>query len=128
MKLSFRSVAILSTLGFFTLALIWMFAPNVILSSWGVAFSYPVGLMGRRAAAFYFGIAVMLFSARNAEPSPARSALVAGLVVACLTLATLGVFELTTGHASRAISVAAVIEVALSLSFLSVSRARKTRF
>jgi hypothetical protein len=41
--------------------------------------------------------------------------LVAGFVVACLTLAALGVFELTTGHANRGISGAAVIEVALSL-------------
>jgi hypothetical protein len=128
MKLSFRSLAVLSALVFFALALVWMFAPNVLLSSWGVAFSPAVGLMSRRAAALYAGIAVMLFSARNTEPSPARSALVTGFVVACLTLAALGVFELATGHAGRGIAGALPIEIALSLGFASVSRTGKTRF
>ena len=125
MKLSFRSLAILSALGFFVLALVWVFAPNAILSSWGVAFSYPVGLVSRRAGALYVGIAVMLFRARNAEPSPTRSALVAGFVVACLTLAALGVYELITGHASRNIAGAVFIEVVLALAFVSLSRAKQ---
>lgn len=125
MKLSFRSLAILSALGFFVLALVWMFAPNAILSSWGVAFSYPVGLVSRRAAALYVGIAVMLFRARNAEPSPTRSALVAGFVVVCLVLAALGVCELVTGHANRNIAGAVFIEVVLALAFVSVSRAKQ---
>src|SRR5713101_2552501 len=124
MKLTFRSLAILSALVFFSLALTWMFAPNVMLSRWGVDFSYSVGLMARRGA-LYAGIGVMLFSARNAGPSPARSALVTGFVVACLILATLGVFELATGHAGFGISVAVLIEIALTLASLHVARADK---
>jgi hypothetical protein len=46
-----------------------MFAPNLLLSSWDVDFSYPVGLVGRRGAALFAGIGVMFFWARNAEPS-----------------------------------------------------------
>jgi hypothetical protein len=126
MKFNFRSVAIPSAFVFFLLALIWMFAPNAVLSSWGVAFSDSVGLMSRRAAALYAGIGVMFFSARNAEPSAARSALVTGFVVACLILAVLGVSELATGHAGLGISVAVLIEVALTLAFLYVARASKT--
>ena len=125
MKLTFRSLAILSALVFFSLALTWMFAPNVMLSHWGVDFSYSAGLMARRGAALYAGIGVMLFSARNAGPSPARSALVTGFVVACLILATLGVFELATGHAGFGISVAVLIEIALTLASLYVARAYK---
>ena len=125
MKLNFRSLAILSALVFFSLALTWMFAPNLALSVWDVEFSYPVGLISRRSAALYAGVGVMFFSARNAEPSSARSALVTGTVVACLTLATLGVYELTTGHAGRGISVAVLIEVAFSSAFLYVARAGK---
>jgi hypothetical protein len=123
MKLTFQSLAILSALVFFSLALIWMFAANVMLSRWGVDFSYSVGLMARRGAALYAGIGVMLFSARNAGPSPARSALVTGFVVACLILATLGVFELATGHAGFGISVAVLIEIALTLASLYVAHA-----
>ncbi|OAJ71110.1 hypothetical protein A7976_06630 [Methylobacillus sp. MM3] len=125
MKLDFRSLATLSAFLFLSLALIWMFAPDLPLSSWGVEFSPEVGLVARRAAALYAGIGVMLFSARNAEPSPSRSALVAGLVVACLTLAALGSFELVAGHANRSILTAVLIEVALVLAFLYVERVPK---
>ncbi len=45
MKLNFRSLAILSALVFFSLALTWMFAPNAMLSRWDVDFSHSVGLI-----------------------------------------------------------------------------------
>lgn len=126
MKLNFRSLAILSALLFFALALTWMFAPDLVLSSWGVELSYPVGLVGRRAAALYAGVGFMFFLARNTEPSAARSALITGFMVSCLVLAALGVFELATGHAERGILAAVLIEVAFVLVFLCVARTKKT--
>ena len=102
-----------------------MFAPNLALSFWDVEFSYLVGLISRRSAALNAGVGVMSLSARNAEPSSARSALVTGTVVACLTLAALGVYELATGHADRGILVAVLIEGAFSLAFFHVARAGK---
>jgi hypothetical protein len=120
MKLDFRSLAILTSLVFFSLALTWMLAPNLLLSNWGVESSSTVGLVGRRGAALYAGLGVMFFSARNAEPSPARSALLGGTVVTCLVLAALGVFEFATGHAKVGILTAVFIEIALVLAFLTV--------
>lgn len=120
MKLSFRALAILSALIFFALALTWMLAPNLLLSDWGVEFTASAGVVGRRSAALYAGIAAMFFWARNAEPSTARSALIKGVVVACLTLAALGLFELQAGHATPAILIAVLIEVGLTLAFLYV--------
>jgi len=120
MKLDFRSLAILTALVFFSLALTWMFAPHLLLSSWGVEFSSPVGLVGRRGAALYAGMGVMFFSARNATSSSARSALLRGAVVTCLVLAVLGVFDLATGHAKVGILAAVFIEIALALAFLTV--------
>jgi hypothetical protein len=120
MKLNFRNLALLSAILFLSLALIWMFAPDLALSSWGVEFSPEVGLVARRAAALYAGIGVMFFLARNAEPSPARSALLGGAIVTCLVLAVLGVFELATGHAKVGILTAVFIEVALVMAFLAV--------
>ena len=92
----------------------------LLLSTWGVDFSYAVGLMGRRGAALFAGIGVMFFWARNAEPSSARSALVAGFVISCLALAALGVVELGNGHAGPGILSAVLIEVALILASLYV--------
>lgn len=126
MKLNFRNLAILTSLLFFALAISWMLAPNLLLSNWGVELSSPVELVGRRGAALYAGIGVMFFSARNAEPSIARSALVRGFVVACLILAALGVFELATGHANSGILTAVFIEVALVLAFMYVNRTDTT--
>ena len=69
-----------------------------------------------------WGLGVMLFLARNAAPSVARSALVAGFVTACLTLAALGVFELLSGHANPGILAAVAIEVLFSMAFLFIQR------
>ena len=116
MKLNFRIVAMTNALILFSLALIWMFAPNILLSSWGVEYSYAVGMLSRRGAATYAGVSVMLFYARNAPPSQIRSALVAGFGVACLTLAALGVMEFVTGHARIEILTAVFIEIAIAMT------------
>ena len=58
----------------------------------------------------------MLFYARNAPPSQVRSSLVADFVVACLTLAALGVMEFVTGHARIEILTAVFIEIAIAMT------------
>lgn len=122
MKLKFRTVAILASLLFCALAIIWMFAPNLFLAGWGIAFSSSAELVGRRGGAVYAGVGLMFFWARNAEPSLTRSALVRGVVVGCLILATLGVYELAIGHASSGILSAVFIEIALVLALLYANR------
>lgn len=126
MKISFRSVAILFALIFFALALTWMFAPGVLLSSWGVDLTSQAGLVGRRGAALYAGMGVMFLNARNAAPSPARSALLRGTVVTCLLLAVLGISELVNGHAGPGILVAVAIEIVLVMAFIHVARSRQS--
>ncbi|CAM3123580.1 hypothetical protein BZK31_16670 [Pseudomonas floridensis] len=120
--MKFRHLATVSAILFWALAVSWMCVPAQMLANWGVGFSSETGLVSRRAAALYAGIGVMLFMARHAVPSLTRSALVGGLVTACLILAALGVFELVAGHATPAILSAVVIEVLLSLAFLVVQR------
>lgn len=126
MQLNFKNLAVLSALLFFALAFTWMFAPNILMASWGVDFSDSAGVVGRRGAALYAGIGVMFFSARNAGPSLARSSLVAGFVVTCLILAALGVVELVMGNVGSGILSAVFIEVALVFAFLYVSRASQS--
>lgn len=122
MRVSFRSLAILISLLFMVLAFTWMFAPQSLLAGWGIALTPSASLVGRRAAALYAGVAVMFWSARNAEPSPARSALTKGFGVACLMLASLGVFELAAGHVAPGILAAVVIDVMFTLALLHVGR------
>jgi hypothetical protein len=120
--MNFRNLAIVCALLCFALAVVWLVAPGILLNMWGVDFSSSVGLVGRRGAALYAGIGVMLFCARNAEPSPARSAIVAGLIVSFLALAALGAFELAAGNAAPGILSAVLVEIILALALLRIVR------
>ena len=120
MKLNFHHLALLNAVLFFILAIVWMFAPARSLGMWGVEFNSSAGLVSRRSAALYAGFAVMFFSARNAEPSPVRKALVRGIVVSCFILALLGILEMSAGRANRGILPAVCIEIAFGLAFLFV--------
>jgi hypothetical protein len=121
---AFRYLAIFSALLFLVLAVIWLFAPATLLANWGVAFDGGVaGLVGRRAAPLYAGIGVALLMARNAPPSPGRTAVVMGFVTTCLLLALLGLAEWAIGNVESGILPAVLVEVALALAFLFVVRA-----
>ena len=123
--LSFYRLSVFSSILFTVLAFILMFAPVLMLSAWGVELTDSVGLVTRRIAALYAGIAVMYFFARNAAHSETRTALIVGTIIACLLLAILGVYEFATGHASKGILVSVLIEVILILAFLYVGARKK---
>lgn len=125
MKLTFYRLAVFTSVLFLILAMTWMFAPAQLLSGWGMELSTAVGLIGRRAAALYAGIAVMFFFTRNAEPSTTRTALITGIITSCSILALLGIYEFSTGHATSGILTAVFIEVALVLAFLYVGARKK---
>ncbi|WP_047515129.1 hypothetical protein [Methylophilus sp. Q8] len=118
MHLSFHSLALFTAALFLLLAIIWMLAPTRLLAAWGVGSSDTVGLVSRRAAALYAGIALMFFLARHAAPSATRDALVYGLIATCMILALLGIDEFAKGRANKGILTAVLIEVALCLLFL----------
>lgn len=125
MTLRFRPLATLTALLFFALSVTLMFRPAVVLGSWGVGFDESIGVVCRRAAALYAGIGFMLFLARKAEPSPARSALVSGFVFVCVILAGLGAFELASGRVNSGILPPVLIEISLALAYLLVARAER---
>ncbi|MCW4629031.1 MULTISPECIES: hypothetical protein [Marinomonas] len=111
--MTFRHVAILTSFLFLVLAVAWMFFPEQMLTQWGGA-----GLVSRRGAVFYLGVAVMFFMARNTEHSAARMALIQGMITICTVLILLGVYELSVGHASDKILAAVLIEAILGLAFI----------
>jgi hypothetical protein len=125
MKLSFYRLSVLTSILFVVLAIILMFVPALMLTGWGVELTTEVGLVVRRIAALYTGLAVMFFMVRNAEHSTTRTALIYGTITGCMLLAILGVYEFATGHAARGILAAVTIEVALVLAFLYVGARRK---
>lgn len=118
--LTYYRLSVFSSILFLLLAIILMLTPAQMLTSWGIELSVSVGVLARRIAAVYTGIAVMIFMARNAEHSIARTALIYGIITSCLILATLGTYEFSAGHASSGILPGVIIEVALVLAFMYV--------
>lgn len=127
MKLKFRGLAIMTSVLFSLIGLIWFLAPGLPMAGWGLTLTPSVEVLGRRSAALYLGVAAMFFLARNAELSPARSALTKGIVLVGLMLAALGVIEFATGHVTPRILVAVVLEVSIALAFLYVGREQPLR-
>lgn len=118
--LSFYKLSVLTSILFVFLASILMFVPDKMLTGWGVELTIASGLLARRIAALYTGLAVMFFMVRNAEHSTTRAALIYGMITSCMILALLGVYEFSTGHATSGILSAVFIEVVLSLLFMIV--------
>lgn len=120
--ITFKSMATITSIVCFVLAIIWGFFPNYILEAWGTTFAYSAGLAGRRMAALFLGIGFLILFSRNDGSSNSRQSIVKGIVVGCSTLALLGVYEFISGGANFWIFIAVIIEVILSLGFLAVLR------
>jgi lysylphosphatidylglycerol synthetase-like protein (DUF2156 family) len=118
--LSFYRLSVFTSILLLLLASILMFAPEQMFTSWGIELTASVGLLARRIAAVYTGIAVMLFFARNAEHSTTRTALIYGIITTCLILAALGAYEYSVGHVSNGILPAILIEIAIVIGFSCV--------
>jgi hypothetical protein len=118
--LSFYRVSVVTSVLLLLFASVLIFAPGQMLSSWGIELTEALGVLARRIAAVYTGIAVMLFFARNAEHSPARTAIIYGVISTCLILAALGAYEFSIGHVSSGILPAILIEIAIVIGFACV--------
>jgi hypothetical protein len=127
MQLNFKNLALVSGITCFALSITWLLAPNFLLGMWGVEYTYAVGLVSRRGASLFLSLGVIFLLARNAAPSPSRSALVVGFVVGCLSLAALGVYEFLSGHANISILFAVAVEIALALAFLVANESESRR-
>jgi hypothetical protein len=123
MKLSFRSLAVIASGVCILLAAVWIAVPQLLLSLWQAGAAPPALLAARRGGALFLGLGLMLWLARNAAPSPARSAIAAGLSLSCAALAVLGALEFALGHAGAGIWLAIVVEAALGIGFYSFRQA-----
>ncbi len=124
--MKFRTLATFTAAVSALLFIAWVFAPEVMLSTWGVIPSEATLLASRRGGTFFAAMAVMFFQVRNLGPSPARNAIVSGFVWACSFVALLGLYELWAGHAGSGILGAVALEIILVLAFAWVGRRERT--
>ena len=102
----------------FVLFGVLLVAPPVVFWMFGIDGGPVAALLTRRAAVLVLGVALTLWLAREAAPSPARQAIAFGVGVSWLGLAVLGAVEFFRGMAGAGIWVAIVTELALGGSFL----------
>jgi hypothetical protein len=116
----FKTTALTTSVICFCLAGVWAFGSAILLNLWGVDYAASAELVGRRGAALFLGVGVMLLLARDAEPSQARTSLTVGLIVACTALALLGVLEFVLGNVGFGILSAVIVELMIALAFLRI--------
>lgn len=119
---NFRNVSLAASFTFLVLAAIWLFYPHLLLSMWGVSYSEITGLVGRRSAALFLGLATMLYLMRNAAASQSRLAITAGIIVLCVSLAFLGGYEFLMGRVGSGIFLAIFVEALFAFLFFLVER------
>ena len=79
MKIKLNVVFILAAIPLVFMGIGMTFATSAMIESFGLDSSPAAIHFGRATAAAFIGIGVMIFLARNAGPSQARNAMVAGL-------------------------------------------------
>lgn len=119
--MNYRQLLVMTSLLLLILGGIWMFKPELMLQSWGVAYSAEVALIARRLAAFYLGVGAVLFLAKDLAPSPARAALTQGMAMLFAMVALMGLLEWNAGHVTHHILVAVTLELMLASAFLFIS-------
>lgn len=102
------------------LFVILLFYPEVVFWLFSVAESESGEFIARRAAMLFLGIAVLSWFVRSAADSEARQAICLGIGVSMLSLAVVGLFELTRGFAGIGILLAIAVELVLGLSYFRI--------
>ena len=118
----FRTLALFSSLLSLFLVGAWGVATGRVLRFLDAETTTSAAMVARRYAALYLAIALILFLARQAEPSTVRSALAWGVAAGCGALALLGLYELSQGHVGNGIWAFIAFEVVLALLFPIVDR------
>ncbi len=118
--MSFRTLAVITAIVALALGVGYLFVGALVVGRWQIQPTDSVLLLGRRMGGLYLGLSVMYFLARSAPVSVTRTALSAGTVVALSSLALLGVYEVTAGHAGSGILVSVAIESLLAVGFIRI--------
>jgi hypothetical protein len=102
-------------LGIFNVAvsMVWFFAPGYFFQVWGIEQASPESIIERRLGIMVLFAGVLMLAARNAGPSPARSAISYAVICACTALAATGVYDNWVGT----MTIGALLGAGLNLAF-----------
>ncbi len=95
----------------------WCFFPREMLASWGVQGNDVAEYMARRYGGEFFGYATILWLARNAASSAARTAILSGGAAVTTVLTFVSLLGALSGVVGPAVWSAVVIEAVLAVGF-----------
>ncbi|MDV6332684.1 hypothetical protein [Asticcacaulis sp. 201] len=116
----FKILATVTGLVCLILAGVWLILPHWILTHWQVGYDYGDGLVSRRMACLFVALGVILLSIRKVDLREAQQAIGNGVIVACVSLIALGLYEWLSGHVGEGIWFAMGLEAVICLGFLTV--------
>ncbi len=122
--MSFRRVAMVVAAFCAAISVLLFVDAGVYTGTYGFESDAGTSFLGRRFAPVLFGLAVMLYLARNASASPVRRAMVLGVAVAFAGIGLTGLWAYNTNAADPAILIAAVVEFGAAIACLSVAQDR----
>lgn len=95
----------------------WLFFPQGMLASWGVSGDALTLYIARRYGGLLFGYTAILWLARSAPPSTARTAILAGGTVVTTIMAGVSLLGALSGVVGAMIWSAVAIELILAAAF-----------
>ena len=95
-----------------------LFAPEQYLQVYGVDDGI---FMVRRVSPMFLGFAILLWSGRDAMPSPLRHGVALGMATAFGGIACTGMHAWWTGDAGPAIIIAVVIEIYIAITYIKTT-------
>lgn len=116
--MSFRTLSVITAIVTLAVGVTYIFVGALVIGRWQIQPTESVLLLGRRMGALYLGLSVIVFLARSAPVSAARTAVCTGAVVVCSLLAILGVYEFSAGRAGAGILASVLVEALLALGYL----------
>lgn len=99
------------------LGIAWLFAPGAMLASWGVQGDGVTIYMSRRYGGLFIGYATLLWMARGAASSPARTAILTGGAAVTAVMTVVSLVGILAGIVGPMVWIATVVEVLLAGSF-----------
>jgi hypothetical protein len=116
-KTFYKIVSIATSALFLYLFTQLFFMSDSFVKDMGLEPSVTTLVLGRRAAMFMLGVAVLMFAARNLLPSPARRMICSATGITLFGLSCLGTYEFIQGRVNNSIWIAVSIESVLWISY-----------
>ncbi len=115
--MTFTTIALIASIATLGLGLGFLFSSTTMLKQWGMQAPDEAKIMSRRNGVIYLGLSTLLFLARTNIPT--TEAIAIGGATITVLLAISGLYELSGGRVSKGILVSTVVEILITIGFLS---------